>query len=206
MSYLFPQGTATELGVLEVGANINVDINSIISIPQSLEINAAVIFDTVSATTDLQLDGNTVITGITPTGGTAISITDLIASGPEASFTINNTGVTSIVAGTNISISAATGVVTINAASEGILQTVGANTNYTALATDEYIGITSNSVTVTLPTGVVGKTYIIKNEGAGNGPSITGTDGQQIDGSTSRSINNNASISVVFRAGQWRII
>jgi hypothetical protein len=205
MSYLFPEGSELEFGVLKVGSNITVQEGTI-SIPQSLDPESAVTFDTVNATTDLQLDGNTVITSVTPSASTGISITDLITDGPAASFKINNTGVTSIVAGTNISISAATGVVTISAATEGILQTVGTGVSYTASETDEYIGITANSVTVTLPTGVIGKTYIIKNEGAGNGPIITGTGGQQIDGSVSRAINNNASVSVVFRAGQWRII
>ncbi len=206
MSYLFPQGTSTDLGVLEVGANIDVDADSIISIPQSVAPTATVVFDTIYATTDLLLDGATVVTSVTPSAGTAISITGATTNGPATSFTINNTGVTSIVAGQNISISSSTGAVTISAATEGILQTVGASTNYTALESDEYIGITANSVTVTLPTGVVGKTYIVKNEGAGNGPILTTTGGQLIDGSTTRAVNNNASISVVFRAGAWRII
>jgi hypothetical protein len=258
MSYLFPLGTATELGVLQVGANINVDTDSVISIEQSVAPTANITFGNItdSALTqgrvtfagpsglltddadltfdittntlsvanititnnasivnanisgNLTLNGNSVITKVTPTAGAGISITSLVSGGPDASFTVNNTGVTKIVAGTNITISpiGGTGDVTINAAAEGILQTVGTAVNYAALATDEYIGVTANPTTVTLPTGVVGKTYIIKNEGAGGTTTVTGTGGQQLDGSASKNLSNNASISVVFRAGAWRII
>jgi hypothetical protein len=207
MSYLFPEGSTTERGVVEVGSNITV-LDGVISIPQSVATTADVIFKTVSATDQLKLDGKSVVTTVTPTAGTGISLTAVTTSGPAAAFTVNNTGVTKIVAGTNITISPAggTGDVTINAAAEGILQTVGTAIAYTALATDEYIGVTANPTIVTLPTGVVGKTYIVKNEGAGGSTTVTGTLGQLLDGSLTKSLNNNASLSVVFRAGAWRII
>ena len=207
MSYLFPEGSATERGVVEVGSNIDV-LDGVISIPQSVETTADVVFKTVSVTDELKLDGDSVITTVTPTAGTGISLTAVTTTGPAAAFTVNNTGVTKIVAGTNITISpnGGTGDVTINAAAEGILQTVGTAIAYTALATDEYIGVTANPTIVTLPTGVVGKTYIVKNEGAGGSTTVTGTLGQLLDGSLTKSLNNNASLSVVFRAGAWRII
>lgn len=256
MSYLFPDASSTELGVVQVGANINVDANSVISIPQSVATTATVTFATVTATTSLSapsitdsgltqgrvtfagpgglltddadltfntvtntlvvanvnvvntltLNGASVITSVTPTAGPGISITAVTTSGPAAAFTVNNIGVTSIIAGTNISISTSTGAVTINAAAEGIVQTVGTGTAYTALATDEYIGVTANPTTVTLPTGIVGKTYTIKNESAGGTTTVQGTSGQQLDGTNTKSLGNNASITVIFRAGQWRII
>lgn len=244
MSYLFPIGTSTELGQLQVGANIDVDANSIISIPQSVATTASITFGnitdsaltagritfaspgsiltddadfTFNTTTNtlnvaninvantLTLNGASVITGVTPIAGPGISITSVTTSGPAAVFTVNNAGVTSIVAGTNISINTSTGAVTINAAAEGILQTVGTGTAYAVLATDEYIGVTTNPTTVTLPTGVVGKTYIIKNETTGN-TTVTGTGGQLLDTTTTKVLSARASISVVFRAGAWRII
>jgi hypothetical protein len=207
MSYLFPEESTTERGVAEVGSNITV-LDGVISIPQSVETTADVIFKTVSVTDELKLDGDSVVTTVTPTAGTGISLTAVTTSGPATAFTVNNTGVTKIVAGTNITISpnGGTGDVTINAAAEGILKTVGTAIAYTALATDEYIGVTANPTIVTLPTGVVGKTYIVKNEGAGGSTTVTGTLGQLLDGSLTKSLNNNASLSVVFRAGAWRII
>jgi hypothetical protein len=246
MSYLFPDASSTELGVVQIGANINVDANSIISIPQSVATSASVTFGNVtdsaltagritfagiagiltddgdltynpttnvltavniSASGALTLNGNGVVTSVTPTAGTGISLTSVTTSGPSAAFTVNNTGVTKIVAGTNVTISPGTGVgdVTINAASEGILQTVGTAVAYTATATDEYIGVTANPTIVTLPTGIVGKTYIIKNETTGS-TTVTGTLGQLLDASLTKTLGANASISVVFRAGAWRII
>jgi hypothetical protein len=253
MSYLFPNASTTELGVVQVGANINVDANSVISIPQSVATTANITFgnitdsaltagrvtfagtgglltdsgnltfntgsNTLSVTNvtvtnnanilgNLTLNGNSVVTSVTPTAGNGISITSLVSGGPNASFTVNNTGVTKITAGNNITISPAggTGNVTINSTSDGIFQTVGTAVAYTALATDEYIGVTANPTIVTLPTGITGKTYIIKNEGAGGGTTVTGTLGQLLDGSLTKNLGNNASISVIFRAGAWRII
>ena len=172
MSYLFPEGTATELGVLQVGANILV-ANSIISIPQSVATTANVTFDTIN-TSNFKLNGNSVVT--------------------------------SLVAGNNISISGSTGNITITATGSGIVTTVGVANNYTALTTDEYIGATANSVTITLPTGTTGKSYMIKNEGAGGSVTVSATGPDKIDGSPNKSLSNNASLSVIYRASQWRII
>jgi hypothetical protein len=244
MSYLFPDASKTELGVVQVGVNIDVDANSVISISQSVATTASITFANVTdsaltsgrvtfagtgglltddadftfnTTTNtlsianvnvvntLTLNGASVITSVTPSAGPGISVTAVTTSGPAAAFTVNNTGVTSIVAGTNISINTSTGAVTINAAAEGILQTVGTGTAYTALATDEYIGVTANPTTITLPTGVTGKTYIVKNESTGN-TTVTGTGGQLLDTTASKTLGSKASISVVFRAGAWRII
>jgi hypothetical protein len=246
MSYLFPNASTTELGVVQVGSNINVDANSVISIPQSVATTASVTFGNVTdsaltagritfagtagiltddgdltydpvtntlsvvnlnASGTLKLNGNSVVTSVTPTAGTGISLTAVTTSGPAAAFTINNTGVTKIVAGTNITISPSggTGDVTINASSSPLITTVGTAVAYTALATDEYIGVTANPTTVTLPTGVVGKTYIIKNETTGS-TTVTGTLGQLLDASLTKTLGAQASITVVFRAGAWRII
>jgi hypothetical protein len=205
MSYLFPFGSTTEQGVLEVGSNINVDINGVISIPQSVATTASVTFDTVNATSALKLNGNTVVTGVTPTAGTGISITSLTSTGPSSSFTINNTGVTSLTAGTNVTLSGSTGAVTISVQEPGIETTTSTAVAYTATATDGYIGVTANPTIVTLPPGVTGKVYIIKNEAASGNTTVIGTGVEKIDGSTSKSLNSNASMTVIFRAG-WRVI
>lgn len=228
MSYLFPEGTSTDLGVLQVGANILV-ANSIISIPQSVATSADVIFENITANSNINVAGNIsvinnigavgnvsgsalfdnsnrVITKITPTSSTGISITSVTSNGPNAAFTVTNTGVTSLVAGNNISISGSTGNITITATGSGIVTTVGVSNNYTALSTDEYIGATANSITITLPTGATGKSYMIKNEGAGGSVTVSATGPDKIDGSPNKSLSNNASLSVVYRAGAWRII
>lgn len=172
MSYLFPEGSGTDLGVLQVGANITV-ANSIISIPQSVETNAIVTFDTIN-TSNFKLNGNSVVT--------------------------------SLIAGNNISLSSSTGNITITATGLGVEQTIGANANYTATPSDEYIGATVTGITVTLPLGVTGKTYTVKNEGAGGSITVSGTASEKLDGSPNKTLSNNASLTAIFRAGHWRII
>ena len=80
------------------------------------------------------------ITGLT--AGTAIGITN--PGGPVP--TINNTGVTSIVAGTNITISGGTGAVTINADTQGDITAVTAGAGLTG-------GGTSGAVTLNVGAG-----------------------------------------------------
>ena len=205
MSYLFPLGDTTPIGVLQVGSNISVDANSVISIPQSVASTSTVTFDTVNATTALKLNGSSVVTGVTPTAGTGISVTSLTSTGPASAFTINNTGVTSLIAGTNVTLSGSTGAVTISVQEPGIETTTSTAVAYTASASDGYIGVTANPTIVTLPLGVTGKVYIIKNEAASGNTTVIGTGTDKIDGSTSKSLSSNASITVIFRAG-WRVI
>lgn len=208
MSYLFPEGSTTERGVVEIGSNIDV-LDGIISIPQSVAPTAAIFFDELDATSALRLDGKSIITEITPTAGSGISITGLTGTGPSAAFAVNNTGVLSLVAGTGITLSASTGIITVSATGADFLNTIGVTNNYTATATDEYIGVNSTSlVTVTLPAGIDGRQYIIKEErGSGTGKvNVQGTGSEKIDNSAFKQLTANASLTVVFRAGQWRII
>jgi hypothetical protein len=77
--------------------------------------------------------------------------------------------------------------------------------NYTATANDYYIGVTHDNRTITLPPGVTGKVYIVKNQASGN-ITVTGTGGQKIDGSTSKSLGSDNSIVVVFDGTRWNVI
>jgi hypothetical protein len=174
MSYLFPLGTTTELGQLQVGLNIDVDTNSLISIPQSVATTADLTFKSVNATTSLSVNGIPVVY--------------------------------KLIAGDNIILSSTSGVVTISSFGEGILKTTGVALNYTALATDEYIGATANPTIITLPLGIVGKTYIIKNEAGSGKTTIKGTAAESIDGSLTKDLTSYASVSVVFRNGKWNVI
>lgn len=206
MAYLHPIATTTDLGVVQIGDYINITTNGEISIPQDISTTASVTFGSLSATDTLTLNGSSVITSIAPIAGPGISVTGLDSTGPDTGFTINNTGVTSVVAGENITIDNSTGTVTISATGSGKVKTVGTAVNYTALADDEYIGGTANGITITLPPGVVGKVYMIKNENAGNNIIVSATTPEKIDGAVSRALANYASITVVFRAGTWHVI
>jgi hypothetical protein len=255
MSYLFPEGSATEFGVVEVGSNIDV-LNGVISIPQSVATTATPTFASLTATTSLtspsitdssltagritfattggklsddgdlvynpitnvlslpnievssslKLNGASVVTSVTPSAGNGISLTSVTTSGPASTFTVNNTGVLSLTAGTGITISGSTGNITVSASGATVINTKGVSTNYTLLTTDDYVGATTGSITLTLPPGAVGQTFILKNEGGSGAVSVVPTAPDTIDGANSKSMNSNASITVVYRAGAWRII
>jgi hypothetical protein len=174
MSYLFPLATTTELGQVQIGSNITVDPNSIISIPQSVAITSDVTFNSLNATTSLSVNGTPVVY--------------------------------KLIAGDNITLSATSGIVTIAATGEGIAKTVGTATNYTATATDEYIGVTATPAAITLPTGITGKIYTVKNEVGSGNVTVKGTGAEKLDGSTTKTLNSYGSLSVVFRNGNWNII
>jgi hypothetical protein len=87
----------------------------------------------------------------------------------------------------------------------GLVQVKITNTNYTALASDYYIGANSNNITITLPTGITGKIYVVKNQVNGN-VSLTGTGGQQIDNSNTKNLGSNDCVIVLFNGTRWSII
>jgi hypothetical protein len=95
----------------------------------------------------------------------------------------------------------------------GILSAVGGSSlisvkltaiNYTALAADYYIGATKKDITITLPLGLVGKVYIVKNQVSGN-IKVKGT-GQDLDSSGDKTLGSEASLFVVFNGTRWNII
>lgn len=205
MSYLYPISTSTEFGVVKVGNNIDV-VDGVISVPQYFSTTSSVSFSGVSVSGNLSLGGRSVVTSVTPSSGPGISLTGVVTTGTSTSFTINNTGVLSLAAGVGISITTSTGNITISASGVEVVNTVGTTgTTYVASVSDYYIGVTSSPCAVTLPTGVTGTTYVIKNESSSNSVSVQGTS-QLIDGASVRNLNNGASITVIFRTGQWRIV
>lgn len=117
---------------------------------------------------------------------------------------------TSLTAGAGISITGNTGDITISSYGADLINVYGTTTNYTASITDEYIGVSSASaVTITLPNGVAGRVYTIKDEyGQGSGKiTISPQVGELIDGKPTYIISvPYQAVSCVFRAGSWRII
>lgn len=74
--------------------------------------------------------------------------------------------------------------------------------NYTALDTDYYIGATDKSITITLPLGVIGKVYYIKNQSHGS-ITLRGSSGQTINNSSSKTLGEEAGAIVVFDGSRW---
>lgn len=214
MSYLSVPASTTEYGVVEIGNYITV-ANGIISIPQDIDTDANVIFNSVTANEgnflgNLYAAGNLVVTSVTPNASTGISVSNVVSNGYHASFTIHNTGVTYLNAGDGITLSGNTGNITISSYGADLINVVGVTANYTATVLDEYIGVYSaNAVTITLPTGVSGRVYTIKDEyGQGSGKiTIQPQPTELIDGKVNYVISvPNQSVSVVSRASKWYII
>jgi hypothetical protein len=220
MSYLSIPASTTEYGVVEIGSFINV-LDGIISIPQSVDPNANVAFananisgslfaNSANISGNLYAAGNLVVTSVVPSAGNGISVDNLISNGYDVIFTVTNTGVTYLNAGSGISLSGNTGNITISSFGADLINVKGVTANYTASLTDEYIGVYSASaLTITLPSGVDGRVYTIKDEyGQGSGKiTVQPQTGQNIDGKVNYIISiPNQSVSVVYRASGWWII
>lgn len=209
MSYLAQPTSKTDYGVVVVGDFIEVTDTGIISLLQDVSPTADVAFNSVDAD-DITVGGSNVVTSVTPSAGDGISIDNLQASGYDVTFDVVNTGVLSLTAGSGISISSATGNITISSYGADLINVYGTTTSYTATLEDEYIGVSSaTAVTITLPAGVDGRVYTIKDEyGQGSGKiTIAPQTGQLIDGKATYIIGvPYQSINAVFRAGKWWII
>jgi hypothetical protein len=98
----------------------------------------------------------------------------------------------------------------------GVLSATGSSSNnfvtvkltdfsYSITATDSYVGATSNNITITLPAGILGRVYYIKNQANGN-IKVQGTGGQTIDGAAFQALGSNGGFMVVFDGSQWNIL
>jgi len=99
---------------------------------------------------------------------------------------------------------------------EGVLSATGGSGNnfvtvkltdfsYSITATDSYVGATSNNITITLPAGILGRVYYIKNQASGN-IKVQGTGGETIDGAAFQTLGSNSGFMVVFDGVRWNIL
>lgn len=209
MAYLAEPTSTTDYGVVKIGNYIEVS-EGVVSLQQDVSPSADVTFNKVISG-EVYDDSNRVITSVNPSAGDGINLSSVVIDGPASSFTIENTGVLSLTAGNGISINASTGNITISSFGADLINVYGTTTNYTATATDEYIGVSSTSnLTITLPLGASeGRIYTIKDEyGQGSGKiTIQPSGGEKVDKKTNYVISvPNQSVSVVYRAGGWWII
>ena len=114
------------------------------------------------------------------------------------------TGLGVVQVGSGLAITPA-GVLSATNTGTDIINVKLTSADYTALITDYYIGATKKDIDITLPLGVVGKVYIIKNQVSGN-IGVKGTGGQKIDTSSDKTLGTEASIIVVFDGTRWNII
>jgi hypothetical protein len=77
--------------------------------------------------------------------------------------------------------------------------------DYTATAGDYYIGATKKDIDITLPLGIVGRVYVVKNQIWGN-IKVKASGGQKIDTSSDKTLGSEDSIIVVFDGTRWNTI
>ena len=77
--------------------------------------------------------------------------------------------------------------------------------DYAVTAIDQYVGATASSIVITLPTGIHGRFYQIKNQSAGD-ITVQGTGGEIVEGSITKTLSTNAGITVVFDGTTWKIL
>ncbi len=79
------------------------------------------------------------------------------------------------------------------------------DTDYTATATDYYIGATKKDIEITLPLGQLGKVYVVKNQVSGN-IKVKTSGSQKIDTSSDKTLGTDVSVIVVFDGTRWNVI
>ena len=77
--------------------------------------------------------------------------------------------------------------------------------NYLVTATDSYIGATKNNITITLPSGLLGRVYYIKNQSSGN-IKVQGSGGETLDGSVFQTLGSNSGFMAIFDGSRWNIL
>lgn len=81
---------------------------------------------------------------------------------------------------------------------------------YTATAQDYFLCVdVAAPVTITLPTGILGTVYIVKDcdgDAATNPITVQGTGGELVDGNTATINTNFGSLTFVFNGSAWSIV
>jgi hypothetical protein len=132
--------------------------------------------------------------GVVPPGVVTVTVDADIA-------TTSSLGLVQI--GNNINIDA-NGVISTSSTTD-LIPVVLVDSNYSVLTTDYYVGATKKNITITLPLGVVGKVYYIKNQANGS-ITVQGTSGQTLDSSAFKSLGSESAIICVFDGTRWNII
>ena len=93
----------------------------------------------------------------------------------------------------------------LSATNNSLINVKLTNTDYTANTNDYYIGATKKDIKITLPLGVIGKVYVVKNQINGN-IEVKGSAGQKLDTFSDKNLGSESSITVVFDGTRWNII
>lgn len=114
------------------------------------------------------------------------------------------TGLGVVQVGSGLSITPS-GILSATGGSSGLINVKLTSVDYTASATDYYIGATKKDIDITLPLGITGKVYVIKNQVSGN-IKVKASGGQKIDTSSDKTLGSEDSLVVVFDGTRWNVI
>jgi hypothetical protein len=135
--------------------------------------------------------------------------------------TVSPAGIVPVVLDANIATTTSLGIIQVGSGlaitASGILSATGGgssgspilnvyktSTNYTATASDCYIGASNKNITITFPLGVLGKVYIVKNMANGN-ITVKGT-GQNLDSSGDKVLGSMGMLIAVFDGTVWSLV
>lgn len=132
---------------------------------------------------------------------------------------IQPAGIIPVTLDSDIATTASLGVVQVGSGlsitPSGILSATGGSNNfvnvtltgvsYSITATDSYVGATNNNITITLPAGILGRVYYVKNQSGGN-IKVEGSGGQTIDGAAFQTLGSNSGFMLVFDGSRWNIL
>ena len=96
----------------------------------------------------------------------------------------------------------------------GILSTTGGalldvllvGIDYTATLDNYYIGATKKGITITLPLGVIGKVYVVKNQAGDGSVKVQGSGGQKLDDSNFKTLGEDSSLIAIFDGFRWNLV
>lgn len=136
------------------------------------------------------------LSSTTPPGIVPVEIEALISS-------TTNLGVVQVGSGLSIT---PTGILSATGGSgSNFVNVTLTSVNYTITSTDSYVGATNKNIVITLPTGVLGRVYYIKNQSNGN-IKLQGTAGETIDGFANKTLGSNSGFMVVFDGTRWNTL
>jgi hypothetical protein len=116
--------------------------------------------------------------------------------------TTTSLGVVQVGSGLSITPS---GILSATGGSSSFINVKLTSVDYTATAGDYYIGATKKDIDITLPLGIVGRVYVVKNQIWGN-IKVKASGGQKIDTSSDKTLGSEDSIIVVFDGTRWNTI
>ena len=106
--------------------------------------------------------------------------------------------------GSGLAITSA-GILSATGTSSSFVNVSLVSVDYTATLDNYYIGATKNGITITLPVGLAGKVFIIKNQVNGS-ITVQGSNGELLDSSQFKNLGADASIIAIFDGFRWNLV